>query len=84
MSKKYTIAEVDKMANEFGHVLIRRRPALWVSEMWLDSGGEDGYLSDGVYIDAEYMTKDEVIEYIESDEWKQELEMQNEWEARNG
>jgi|TARA_R110000868_G_scaffold359930_3_gene621962 hypothetical protein len=69
MSKKYTIAEVSKMANEFGHVLTRQRPALWVSEMYLDSGG-----------DPEYMTKDEVIEYMESDEWKKEKE----WEARNG
>jgi hypothetical protein len=37
--------------------------------MYLDSGG-----------DPEYMTKDEVIEYMESDEWKKEKE----WEARNG
>ena len=82
MSKKYTIAEVDKMANEFGHVLMRhrRRPPMWVSEAWVRSGGQDGYLSDGVYIDANYMTKDEVIEYIESDEWKHELEMQKGWE----
>ena len=62
MSKKYTIAEVDKMANEFGHVMVRKRPALWASEMWMNTG-PDGYLSDGIYVGPNYMNKDEVVSY---------------------
>ena len=72
MSKKYTIAEVDKMANEFGHVLVQKRPALWASEIWLNCG-EDGYMSDGEYSSPHYMTKDEVIAYSkECEEYENE------------
>lgn len=62
MSKKYTIAEVDKMASEFGHVMVRKRPALWASQIWMNCG-EDGYMSDGVYASPCYMTAEEVVQY---------------------
>ena len=73
MSKKYTIAEVDKMANEFGHTMYCKagggRPTLWCSSIWLNASVDDDddpvYLSDGDYWHSDIMTAEEVIKYYE-------------------